>query len=444
MINPKATSINIIGAGRVATHLATCLHQLGYRIPAVFSRTESSAKRLAEQVKAAACTDLTSLPTADIYILSVTDTALPSLLPALQSIAADSLVLHTAGSMPLALLSAHFPMCGVLYPMQTFSHGRALNYREIPLFIEANNEQALTQLSALAHLISDHVHPLSSEERKLLHLSAVFACNFANHCYSMAEEILHKINLNYTILLPLIQETTAKLADLSPREAQTGPAVRNDQNVIQRHLNLLADDPALQSIYAELSKNIHQYASANPLTNTPIPMINYDLTKIKALAFDVDGVLSDNNVLLLSDGKNPHRTANIKDGYALQLAVKCGLEIAIITGGRSPEVGMRYAGLGIDHVFMGVSVKIEKYREWLEDNQLKAEEVLYMGDDIPDYEVMKACGCPCCPMDAAEEIKQIALYVSPKCGGHGCVRDVVEQVLRAQGKWMSDDKAFGW
>ena len=444
MINPKATSINIIGAGRVATHLATCLHQLGFRIPAVFSRTESSAKRLAEQVGAAACTDLTSLPTADIYILSVTDTALPSLLPALQSIAAESLVLHTAGSMPLALLEAHFPMCGVLYPMQTFSHGRALNYREIPLFIEANNEQALTQLAALAHSISDHVHLLSSEERKLLHLSAVFACNFANHCYSMAEEILHKINFNYTILLPLIQETTAKLTDLSPREAQTGPAVRNDQNVIQRHLTLLADDPALQSIYAELSKNIHQYASVNPLTNTPTPMINYDLKKIKALAFDVDGVLSDNNVLLLSDGKNPHRTANIKDGYALQLAVKCGLEIAIITGGRSSEVGMRYAGLGIDHVFMGVSVKIEKYREWLEDNQLKAEEVLYMGDDIPDYEVMKSCGCPCCPMDAAEEIKQIALYVSPKCGGHGCVRDVVEQVLRAQGKWMSDDKAFGW
>ena len=83
-------------------------------------------------------------------------------------------------------------------------------------------------------------------------------------------------------------------------------------------------------------------------------------------------------------------------------------------------------------------------RDRLADNQLAADEVLYMGDDIPDYEVMKACGCPCCPIDAAEEIKQIALYVSPKCGGHGCVRDVVEQVLRAQGKWMSDAQAFGW
>ena len=444
MIQPSSTSINIIGAGRVATHLATCLHQLGYQIPAVFSRTESSAQRLAQQIEAMACTDLAALPTADIYILSVTDSALPSLLPALQSVAADSLVLHTAGSMPLSLLSKYFPMCGVLYPMQTFSHGRALNYREIPLFIEANNAQALTQLTALAHSVSDHVYELDSEARKMLHLSAVFACNFANHCYTMADEILRKINLDYTILLPLIQETTAKLQELSPRKAQTGPAVRNDRNVIQRHLELLSDDPALQTIYSQLSQNIHRYASPDSLINAPTSMINYDLTKIKALAFDVDGVLSDNNVLLLSDGKNPHRTANIKDGYALQLAVKSGLEIAIITGGRSPEVGLRYAGLGIDHVFMGVSVKIEKFREWLADNQLAADEVLYMGDDIPDYEVMKACGCPCCPIDAAEEIKQIALYVSPKCGGHGCVRDVVEQVLRAQGKWMSDAQAFGW
>lgn len=263
MIQPSSTSINIIGAGRVATHLATCFHQLGYQIPSVFSRTESSAQRLAQQIGAMACTDLAALPVADIYILSVADAALASLLPALQSVAADSLVLHTAGSMPLSLLSEYFPICGVLYPMQTFSHGRALNYREIPLFIEANNAQALARLTALAHSVSDHVYELKSEERKLLHLSAVFACNFANHCYTMAEEILSKINLDYTILLPLIQETTAKLQELSPRKAQTGPAVRNDRNVIQRHLELLADEPTLQSIYDKLSKSIHQFASTD-------------------------------------------------------------------------------------------------------------------------------------------------------------------------------------
>lgn len=172
-------------------------------------------------------------------------------------------------------------------------------------------------------------------------------------------------------------------------------------------------------------------------------MINYDLKKIRAIAFDVDGVLSTNNVILLEGGQ-PCRTANIKDGYALQLAIKRGLDIAIITGGKSEAVRVRYEGLGIKHVFLGVSVKIKKYEEWLRESRLTDEEVLYMGDDIPDYEVMRRCGCACCPADAAEEIKQIATYVSPREGGMGCARDVIEQVLRAQGKWMTDAEAFGW
>lgn len=173
-------------------------------------------------------------------------------------------------------------------------------------------------------------------------------------------------------------------------------------------------------------------------------MINYDLTRIKALAFDVDGVLSANNVVLFDEHGQPCRTANIKDGYALQYAVKCGLQLAIITGGKSSAVRARYDALGVQDVFMGVAVKIDCYDDWLAMYNLQPEEVLYMGDDIPDYEVMRACGCPCCPADAADEIKQISLYVSDKCGGQGCVRDVVEQVLRAQGKWMKDAEAFGW
>ncbi|MGN0087128.1 MAG: KdsC family phosphatase [Alloprevotella sp.] len=173
-------------------------------------------------------------------------------------------------------------------------------------------------------------------------------------------------------------------------------------------------------------------------------MINYDLRKIRALAFDVDGVLSANNVYLLGNDGNPHRTANIKDGYALQLAVKCGLQLAIITGGRSEAVRQRYVGLGLQNVFTGVSVKITCFRQWMEESGLQPEEVLYMGDDIPDYEVMRECGCPCCPADAAPEIKDIALYISQQPGGHGCVRDVVEQVLKAQGLWMKNAEAFGW
>lgn len=171
-------------------------------------------------------------------------------------------------------------------------------------------------------------------------------------------------------------------------------------------------------------------------------MIPFDLTQIRALAFDVDGVLSANNVFLL--GGQPVRTANIKDGYALQHAAKTDLHLAIITGGKNEAVRERYMNLGIADVFMGVGRKIDVFEDWLLKHQLSADQVLYMGDDVPDYEVMSLCGCPCCPADAAPEIQEIACYISHQKGGEGCVRDVVEQVLRAQGKWMSDAEAFGW
>ncbi len=172
-------------------------------------------------------------------------------------------------------------------------------------------------------------------------------------------------------------------------------------------------------------------------------MINYDLTKIRALAFDVDGVLSAETIVLHPSGE-PMRTVNIKDGYALQLAVKMGLHVAIITGGKTEAVRKRYEGLGIPDVHLGCAVKIETYDRFLEAHGLTDEEVLYMGDDIPDYEVMQRCGCPCCPADAAPEIKAISVYVSHCRGGEGCGRDVVEQVLRAKGLWLSDKRAFGW
>lgn len=172
-------------------------------------------------------------------------------------------------------------------------------------------------------------------------------------------------------------------------------------------------------------------------------MINYDLKKIKALAFDVDGVLSRQTIVLGTSGE-PMRTVNIKDGYALQLAVKVGLHVAIITGGRSEAVRKRYEGLGVPDIYMGCAVKIHTYEAFLAKYGLQDEEVLYMGDDIPDYEVLSRCGCPCCPVDAAPEIRAAALYVSRCPGGEGCGRDVIEQVLRAQHKWMSDSTAFGW
>lgn len=172
-------------------------------------------------------------------------------------------------------------------------------------------------------------------------------------------------------------------------------------------------------------------------------MINYDLNKIKALVFDVDGVLSSETIPLHPDGL-PMRTVNIKDGYALQLAVKMGLHVAIITGGCSEAVRKRYEGLGITDIYMKAAVKTNEFSHLLEKYKLLPEEVLYMGDDIPDYEVMRICGLSCCPADAAPEIKAISVYVSHRNGGYGCGRDVIEQVLKAQKKWMSHEKAFGW
>lgn len=166
------------------------------------------------------------------------------------------------------------------------------------------------------------------------------------------------------------------------------------------------------------------------------------LPHIKAFLFDVDGVLSSNMVVLHPNGE-PMRTVNTKDGYAMQLAVKKGFPIGIITGGNTRSVRMRFKRLGITDVYMKSSEKIHDLHDFLKKHQLDAKDVMYMGDDIPDYPVMKACGYPVCPADAAPEIKGISIYVSDKKGGEGCARDIIEQVMKAQNRWM-DEHAFGW
>ena len=172
-------------------------------------------------------------------------------------------------------------------------------------------------------------------------------------------------------------------------------------------------------------------------------MINYDLRQITTIIFDVDGVLSLNTIPMSSDG-DPLRTVNIKDGYAIQLAIKIGLRLAIITGGTDEAVARRYVKLGMKDVFLSCGRKIERYEEYLRLHGIKNEEVIYVGDDIPDFEVMQRCGCPCCPKDAAQEIKDLSIYVSPYNGGEGCARDIIEQVLKAKGLWLTSEKAFGW
>jgi len=172
-------------------------------------------------------------------------------------------------------------------------------------------------------------------------------------------------------------------------------------------------------------------------------MINYDLEKIRAIIFDVDGVLSSETITLASTGE-PLRTVNIKDGYAIQLAMKRGLRIAILTGANTNAIRIRYEGLGVQDIFMGCAMKIQTYEAFLQKYGLLDFEVMYMGDDIPDLQVMSRVGCPVCPRDACPEILSASIYVSDRIGGHGCARDVIEQTLRAQGKWEMDAQAFGW
>lgn len=171
--------------------------------------------------------------------------------------------------------------------------------------------------------------------------------------------------------------------------------------------------------------------------------INYDLSKIKGFAFDVDGVLSPSVIPLHPNGE-PMRCVSVKDGYALQLAIKHGYQVAVITGGNTEAVRKRFVGLGVQTVILGADMKLQFFEEWLKNTGLKPEEVVYAGDDIPDYEAMQHAGLSVAPADAAPEIKGIAKYISPLNGGQGVGREIIEQVMKAKGEWLADKNAFGW
>jgi 3-deoxy-D-manno-octulosonate 8-phosphate phosphatase (KDO 8-P phosphatase) len=170
--------------------------------------------------------------------------------------------------------------------------------------------------------------------------------------------------------------------------------------------------------------------------------INYNLRQIKGFVFDVDGVLSPDSIPLHPSGE-PMRVINTKDGYAMQLAAKQGFQLCIITGGDTQAVRKRFENLGFQHIYLKAKHKISEFNDFLSKTHLKPEEICYVGDDVPDYEIMKIVGLPACPADAVPEIKAIAKYISHKSGGQGVARDIIEQVMKVQDKWMKAD-AFGW
>ena len=230
----------LIGRGRLATNLLAALQQAGHEVVSINSRT------------------LEGLPLeADAFIVAVKDSALEEVIRRATKGREQQLFLHTAGSMPMSLFEGHTSRYGVFYPMQTFSKERLVDFAEIPVFIEG----ADPAIRPLSESISRRVYELSTEARKYLHLSAVFACNFVNHCYALSAELLEQHGLPFDVMLPLIDETARKVHELHPHDAQTGPAVRYDENVIRMQSALLADNPELQQIYELLSLDIHRKAS---------------------------------------------------------------------------------------------------------------------------------------------------------------------------------------
>jgi predicted short-subunit dehydrogenase-like oxidoreductase (DUF2520 family) len=253
--------IVLVGAGKLATNLGKALRRCGHNVAQVYSRTMESAQALALITRATPLTRLDAVTTeADLYIVSVKDSAVAQLVKELCKGREDKIFLHTAGSLPVSVFEGAATHYGVLYPMQTFSKEKEVDFAGIPCFIEANDELSHRVIAGLAHELSRQVYELSSADRKYLHLAAVFACNFANHCYTLSHDILESHGIPFSVMLPLIDETAEKVHLLKPADAQTGPAVRYDENVIGRQADLLKDNPLLKDIYEMMSRSIHQKA----------------------------------------------------------------------------------------------------------------------------------------------------------------------------------------
>ncbi|MGQ9424581.1 Rossmann-like and DUF2520 domain-containing protein [Gilvimarinus sp. F26214L] len=254
--------IVLIGYGNLATQLGIALHQAGFEILQVYGRDAAKAARLSTVLGATPVTDAARLDTsADVYVCALKDAVLTEVLAALPRL--RGLVVHTAGSIAMADLKPFADRVGVFYPLQTFSASRNVDFDEIPIYVEALRLEDEAILLDMGQKLSRHVQVCASEKRKQLHLAAVFACNFVNHFYHLAAEILEGQGLGFQDLLPLIDETARKVHDMSPAAAQTGPAVRYDHNVIDAHLGLLADRPEMKSLYEAVSRSIFRQATKN-------------------------------------------------------------------------------------------------------------------------------------------------------------------------------------
>ena len=250
--------IVFIGAGNLATRLSLAMQRVGMQIGQVYSHTEASARQLATRLGCPWTNDLSALQEdGDLYVFSLKDTVLSDVIS--KDKPNNGMWVHTAGSMSMSVFEGYAQRFGVLYPLQTFSKGRNVNFDVIPIFLEANTDKNADYLKNIASALSENVRFMSSEKRRSLHLAAVFACNFTNHIYTLSYKLLENESIPADVLLPLIDETVSKIHSMPPAAAQTGPAIRYDENVINKHLAML-DDPDMQAIYRLLSQSIHKEA----------------------------------------------------------------------------------------------------------------------------------------------------------------------------------------
>lgn len=247
-------TITFIGAGNVATHLAKALFNEDFEIEQVYSNNINNALALADEVNSIAIDNIINLNSnSDLYIVAIKDDAIESVLQQITD--KNIFIVHTSGSIPINVFEqTGFNNYGIFYPLQTFSKSKTINLLEVPFCIEANENENI--LIELANKLSNSVHLVNSEQRKKLHLAAVFACNFTNHMYAIAEDLCLKNNVNFNILKPLIKETADKITLNHAKDVQTGPAKRNDKKIIQHHIEQLSDSISYQDIYKLITESI--------------------------------------------------------------------------------------------------------------------------------------------------------------------------------------------
>lgn len=258
--------IVMIGAGNVATHLGRAMKASGFEVAQVWSRTMTSAEQLASVLGCTATNVISQVSVdADLYVISVKDDALPEIVQDLCPSRRKSMFVHTAGSVPMSCFEGYADRYGVLYPMQTFSKNKELDFKQVPVFLEASGDGVFSVLHEVAKSVSDSVYKLDGEGRKWLHLSAVFACNFSNYCYAVAAQLLQRVGVPFDVMLPLIDETARKAHVLTPVDAQTGPASRHDHDVMEKQQHMLRNDKLLSEIYRLMSAGIELNTENNKI-----------------------------------------------------------------------------------------------------------------------------------------------------------------------------------